>query len=132
MGLPELSARLDALASDAEACQHAVGEALVDGQPGALEAAAAQLQAAIAALTQAVESVKRDGPLTPALRQRLVEMSQRLAAHREACLRRGALVERSLQAVMPAAPSGPVYGAGSNNHYSRASRQSGAFKVLSA
>ncbi len=132
MGQRELSAHLDALASDAEACQHAVGEALVDGQPGALEAAAAQLQAAIAALTEAVDSLKREGPLAPALRQRLVEMSQRLAAHREACLRRGALVDRSLQAVMPAAPSGPVYGAASSNPYSRASRQSGAFKVLSA
>ena len=132
MGLAELSARLDALALTAEARQHAVGMALVDGQPGVLEKAAAELQAAIAELTQTVEAVKREGPLAPALRQRLLDMSHRLAAHREACLRRGAMVERSLQSVLPAAPSGPVYAAGSNNPYSRSARQSGAFKVLSA
>ena len=127
----ELAARLEAQILAAQTRQEAVGAALVSGQPGVLEVAAAQLQAAIAALTQTVEAVKREGPLATALRQRLMEMSQRLALHREACLRRGAVVERSLLSVMPAAPSGPVYGAG-NNPYSRTSRQSGAFKVLSA
>ena len=131
MGLPELSARLRAQTLVAEAKQEAVGLALVAGQPGVLEAAAAELQAAIAALTQTVDAVKREGPLAPALRLSLVEMSQRIAQHREACLRRGAVVERALLSVLPAAPSGPVYAAG-NNPYSRSARQSGAFKVLSA
>ena len=131
MGRPELSARLHAQTLLAEAKQEAVGLALVAGQPGVLEEAAAELQCAIAALTQTVEAVKREGPLAPALRQRLVQMSQRIAQHREACLRRGAVVERALLSVMPAASAGPVYGAG-NNPYSRTSRQSGAFKVLSA
>lgn len=131
MPLTELSARLDAQILAAQTKQEAVGLALVAGQPGVLEAAAAQLQAAVAALTQTVDAVKREGPLTPALRQSLMEMSQRVALHREACLRRGAVVERALLSVMPAAPSGPVYAAG-NSPYSRAARQSGAFKVLSA
>ena len=131
MGLPELSARLHAQTLIAEAKQEVVGVALVAGQPGVLEVAAAELQAAIAALTQTVEAVKREGPLAPALRQRLVQMSQRIALHREACLRRGVVVERTLLSVLPAAPSGPVYGTGTSP-YSRAARQSGAFKVLSA
>ena len=131
MGLPELSARLHAQTLAAEAKQEAVGLALVAGQPGVLEVAAAELQAAIAALTQTVDAVKREGPLAPALRQRLVQMSQRIAQHREACLRRGAVVERALLSVMPAAPSGPVYATGSSP-YSRTARQSGAFNVLSA
>ena len=131
MGRPELSVRLHAQTLVAEAKQEAVGLALVAGQPGVLEAAAAELQAAIAALTQTVEAVKREGPIAPAVRQRLVEMSQRIALHREACLRRGAVVERALLSVLPAAPSGPVYAAGTSP-YSRAARQSGAFKVLSA
>ena len=131
MGRPELSARLHAQTLLAEAKQEAVGLALVAGQPGVLEAAAAEFQAAIAALTQTVEAVKPEGPLAPALRQRLVDMSQRLTLHREACLRRGAVVQRALLSVLPTAPSGPVYAAG-NSPYSRAARQSGAFKVLSA
>ena len=105
----ELAARLDAQLLAAQTRQEAVGAALVSGQPGVLEAAAAQLQAAISALTQTVEAVKREGPLAAALRQRLVEMSQRLALHREACLRRGAVVERSL---LPAPYTGPQGAAG--------------------
>ena len=115
----------------AENMQQAVAKALLAGQPDLLQAAAIDLQRAAVALLDAVVAVNGAIHLRSPLRQRVLAVARSLTLYREACLRRGAVVQRSLQSILPAATGAATYGA-SSGPYGNQSRQSGAFKVLSA
>ena len=108
----------------AERCQAAVSHALLQGEPDLLQAAATEMQRAaqqVSALLQRAHGAATE----PALRLRLHAVAQAMAMQREACVRRLAVVQRSLHSIIPSTrPStyGGVVGA-----YARGS-QGGAFK----
>ncbi len=99
-------------------------------------AAAVQLQEATILLAQAVTAMRRASPpqsLDTATARRLQVLNRLLAQQRETCLRRGGMVERALQAIVPAARSSTYGGGVAASGYARGQpRQTGAFRVLSA
>ena len=125
------SAQVEMALQAAELSQQAVAKALLAGQPDLLEAAATELQRASTALSDAVLQANGAIHLHAPLRLRVVAVARSLAMHREACLRRAAVVARSLQSILPGAPGTLTYGS-SAGPYGSTTRQSGAFNVLSA
>ena len=125
------STQVETALQAAELSQQAVAKALLAGQPDLLEAAAAELQRAASALSDAVLQANGAIHLHAPLRLRVVTVARSLAMYREACLRRTAVVARSLQSILPGAPGAPTYG-NSTGPYGSTTRQSGAFNVLSA
>lgn len=115
----------------AEITQQAVAKALLAGQPDLLQAASMDLQSAALVLSDAVTAASGAVGLPEPLRRRILAMARSLTMHRQACLRRGAAVERSLQSILPGATGPATYGSG-NGPYGSKTRQSGAFNVLSA
>jgi hypothetical protein len=109
-----------------------VADAIVIGEPQSLTIAATSLRLATLALAQSCQNVAATGRPDPGLKRRVRSMARRLAQQRESLIRRSALVDRSLNALLPAtcAPSyAPGVGAGA---YGSAGRQTGSFRVLSA
>ena len=107
-----------------------VSDALVSGEPVALEAASAALRQAALDFSVLMQR------LTPAdlkykeLKSRLKTMVDGMAIRRESLIRRTAMVERALSAVVPA--SGNNTYSPASSPYGSAGKQSGAFKYLSA
>ena len=121
--------RVETALRSAELSQRAVAQALLAGQPDLLEAAAAELQRAASVLSDAVLAVNGAIQLRAPLGQQVVAVARGMAMYREACLRRGAMVQRSLQSILPETGSATY---GSSGPYAKTARQSGAFKLLSA
>ncbi len=113
----------------AEFCARAVSQALLDGDPAAVEAASRDLHRSSLSLAGALQP--RQGKLTqaPEVRERLATVVQNMAMHREALLRRSAMVERSLHSIVPATRKSTYGGAAPYGHNPK---QSGAFRLLSA
>ena len=107
-----------------------VSDALVSGEPVALEAASTALRQAAMNFSALMQG------LTPAdlqhkdLKSRLKTIVDGMAIRRESLIRRTAMVERALSAVVPASGNN-TYAPGSGP-YGSAGKQSGAFKYLSA
>ena len=114
----------------AEECAGLVSQALLKGEPAAIESAAHGLHRASLSLSgllqghPAITVVDRD------FRSRLGKVAQHMAMQREALLRRSAVVERSLHSLVPATRV-TTY-AGGATPYGHQVRQSGAFKLLAA
>ena len=107
-----------------------VSAALVSGDPVALEASSAALRQAaleISALVQRLMPIERKNK---ELKLRLKKIAAGMAAQRESLIRRTALVEMALNAVVPATQS-TTY-AQSTGPYGSVGKQSGAFKYLAA
>ncbi len=121
--------QVEAALKSAELSQRAVAQALLAGQADLLEAAAADLQRAASALSDAVLAVNGAIQLRAPLGQRVVAVARGMVMYREACLRRGAMVQRSLHSILPDSGSA-TYGV--TGPYAKPARQSGAFKLLSA
>jgi acyl-CoA reductase-like NAD-dependent aldehyde dehydrogenase len=121
--------QVEAALQSAERSQRAVEQALLAGHADLLEAAAADLQRSASALSDAVLAVNGAIQLRAPLGQRVVAVARGMVMYREACLRRGALVQRTLQSILPDSGNSTY---GSTGPYARAARQSGAFKLLSA
>lgn len=126
----KLSTHLDEALTQLERQFSDVSDALVSGEPVALEAASTALRQAamdFSALTQR---------LTPAdlkhkdLKARLKTIVDGMAIRRESLIRRTAMVERALNAVVPA--SGNNTYSPASSPYGSAGKQSGALKYLSA
>jgi hypothetical protein len=112
--------------------QHAgtVASALVSGEPQALLAASATLQQAaidLSALMQQLSPVERK---SKDLKVRLKKIAKGMALQRESLIRRTALVEMALNAVIPAAQSATY--AKTTSPYGSAGKPSGSFKYLAA
>jgi hypothetical protein len=98
---PAQSEILDAL-GQAERCVAATGQALLQDDPERVHAATRDLHDSAHALALALRSVNSGATLLLAsLRDRLVNVARDIGAQREALLRRSAMVERSLQALVP-------------------------------
>lgn len=131
MRVADPRAEVDQAIAHTRRCQKAVGKALLDQDPALLVLTAQDFQGAIAQLSERVQRLRQLGPLPDAVRDSLKEIGQAIGLHREACLRRSALVDQSVQSVLPGTGAAPVYGDG-NGPYGGRQRRSGAFKVLSA
>ena len=116
--------------ADAELHVRNVAAAIVSGEPQALAIAATSLRLAALALAQALQRPAPAGQADPATKRRVRTMARTLAHQRESLIRRTALVDRSLHALVPAsrgdnyAPGGSAYGT--------AGRPTGSFRMLSA
>ena len=107
-----------------------VSAALVSGDPVALEVSSTALRQAaieISALIQRLMPVERKNK---ELKSRLKKIADGMAAQRESLIRRTALVEMALNAIVPAT-QGTTY-AQATGPYGSAGKQSGAFKYLAA
>ncbi|MEI6761010.1 MAG: hypothetical protein WCO22_11235 [Betaproteobacteria bacterium] len=107
-----------------------VADAIVAGEPQSLTIAATSLRLAALALAQSFQNTAAAGRPDPGLKRRVRSMARRLAQQRESLIRRAALVDRSLNALVPAT-RGASYAPGASA-YGTAGRQTGSFRVLSA
>lgn len=105
-GLPDLERELSAV----EAKLVALGEALRDRNPGAIDAEAAALHQCLAAAVQTFGVAARAGGVPAALRQRLALAGGQVAAQREALARATASLDRAIDILLPATAAG-VYSA---------------------
>lgn len=121
---------MEKMLADAELHVRNVAAAIVSGEPQALAIASTSLRLAALALAQAQQ---RSGPTSqpdPVTQRRVRAMVRTLAHQREGLIRRTALVDRALHALVPAsrgenyAPGGSAYGT--------AGRPTGSFRMLSA
>jgi hypothetical protein len=114
-----------------------VAAALLRGDAETVASASAELQQAAQNVmgllgTSQARALLQDGEM----RQRLNALAQQVAWQREACIRRGGAVERSLEILVPGTRSA-TYAPGATasrgaSAYGRATRQTGAFKALAA
>lgn len=121
--------QLPASLSLAEHCVAVVSQALLQGQPDRLEVAARELQDAARQLSAVLQGEQGKAALDQACRHRLAALAHGMAMHREACVRRLAVVERSLHSVIPS--TRPSTYAGAVGAYGRGGSWSGAFRAFS-
>ncbi len=87
--------------AQAERSVAATGQALLQGLPEQVQVAARELHDSAHALALALRGVDGGAALAQAVRDRLVRVARDIAMQREALLRRSAVVERSLQSLVP-------------------------------
>ncbi|MBI3531013.1 MAG: hypothetical protein HY068_00735 [Burkholderiales bacterium] len=125
-----LSAQIEKQLSEIEQ-QCAVLTAAVDsGEPVALEAASTQLRQLAVDLSRSQEVAHLDAQATQAFKTRLQKVVGGIGAQRGSLARRAAIVERGLNAMVPATRES-TYGQAAGP-YGAAAKQSGAFKLLTA
>lgn len=116
--------------AQAESHVRSVAAAIVSGEPQSLAIATTSLRLAALALAQTLQRAGQAGQADPAVKRRVRRMARALAQQRESLLRRSALVDRSLHALVPAtrdvgyAPVASTYGT--------AGRPTGSLRMLSA
>lgn len=108
----------------------AVSAALVSGEPDALLSASSSLKQAALDCSRFMQSLTPVDLKNPALKARLKTIASGLAVRRESLIRRTVLVERALNAVVPATRN--VTYAKATGPYGTAGKQTGSFKYLSA
>ncbi len=118
-----------ALLALAERSAAAVAQALLSGSPDQVETATRELQSAATDLSVALRGlvVGKTTAHGRALQQRVRAVAQNIAIQREACLRRCAAVERSLNSIVPATRAATY--AGAVSPYGRSGPSGGAFRV---
>ena len=82
----------------------ATGQALLLGDPQRVQAATLELHDSAHALALALRGVEGGATLAASLRDRLVNVARDIGVQREALLRRSAVVDRSLQSLVPQTP----------------------------
>lgn len=95
-----------------ERAEHSVaatGQALIQGVAEQVHAAALELHDSTHALALALRGVDASSALGQAARERLVRVARDIARQREALLRRSAVVERSLQTLVPQRSQSSTY-----------------------
>ncbi len=123
-------AHIEKALTDVELHVNDVASALVSGEPQALATASVALrQAAIdfSALLQRLTPVELKNKH---LKPRLKNIADGMATHRESLIRRTVLVERALNAIVPATQSATY--AQAAGPYGSLGKQTGAFKFLAA
>lgn len=107
-----------------------VSAALISGEPDALLSASAALKQATLDCAQLMQRLTPADLKNPIMKLRLKTIADGLAVRRESLIRRTVLVERALNAVVPATRN-TTY-AKVAGPYGTAGKQSGSFKYLSA
>lgn len=113
-----------------ELCLNGVSAALVEGEPDALLGASAALQQAAMDFSAVLERLTPADFQNEALKSRLKKVAEGMALRRESLIRRTALVERALNAIVPASQNATY--AQAVGPYGSPGKQTGAFKVLAA
>ena len=108
----------------------AVSTKLIAGEPQALAEAASAMQQVAVEFSQIAPSLSLSDSSSAALRARLRSVAAGMAIQRENLIRRQVVVQRALDAILPAA-QGVAYPK-TSSPYSSVGRQTGAFKVLVA
>lgn len=122
-------AHIDALA-EVERHFNEVSAALISGEPLALAAASAALREASIIFSGLLQQLSAQDLQDADFKVRIKKIAVGMASQRESLLRRSALVEMALSAIVPATQSSTY--AHTAGPYGSAGRQSGAFKYLSA
>ena len=107
-----------------------VSAALVSGEPLALAAASAALRQASLDLSALLQRLSPMDLQNASFKLRIKKIADGMASQRESLIRRTALVEMALNAIVPAT-QGTTY-AQAVGPYGSAGKQSGAFKYLAA
>ena len=107
-----------------------VSAALVSGEPLALTSASAALRQAAIDFSQLLQGLTPVDLKNKDLKLRLKRLADGMSARRESLIRRTVLVERALNAIVPAT-HGASY-AQAAGPYGRPGKQTGAFKYLAA
>ena len=125
-----LPAHIEKALSDVDLQFDEVSVALVSGDPHALLAASAGLRQAATDISALIKKMRPSDLNHEELKLRLNKLSDGLAVRRESLIRRTVLVERALNAVVPATESATY--AKAAGPYGSAGKQTGTFKVVSA
>ena len=110
---PTVAPELEDTLSAVEARLAALGSALRARDAAAIDTEASELQRALARAVDRFALAARHGALPPALRQRLVAASGRVAAERESLARATAALDRAIDVIMPR-DAGTLYSAQGN------------------
>lgn len=125
-----ITTRMEAALVDVERQLSDVADALVSGDSLSLQAASAALRQAALDFAGLVQGMTRADLKDPALQSRVRKLAEGMASHREGLVRRSAMVERQLNALVPATQNNTYTQAGRG--YGSSGKQTGAFKVLTA
>jgi len=107
-----------------------VADALVSGDPSSLQAASVALRQASVDFAGLVQSLSSADIKEPALQVRVKKLVEGMSNHRDGLMRRSAMVERRLNALVPATQNNTY--AQTGRGYGSSGKQTGAFKVLTA
>ncbi|MBL8335449.1 MAG: hypothetical protein JNM97_01635 [Rhodoferax sp.] len=130
MHAPATAPRIPDLLALAEERSQRLSAALLAGAPDQTAVLSSDLHQVVQALNASLQTGAARASLDPRSRQRLRRLGQEMAQQREACLRRSAVVERSLNSIIPATRT-TTYGGGATP-YGASARRSGAFKLIAA
>lgn len=125
-----LPAQIEKQLSEIEQQCAALAEAVNSGEPVSLETASTQLRQLAVELARSQEVSHLDAQTIQAFKARLQKVVVGIGAQRGSLARRVAVVERGLNAMMPATRES-TYGQAAGP-YGAAAKQSGAFKLLTA
>lgn len=125
-----ITTRIEAALVDVERQFSDVADALVSGDPLSLQAASVALRQATVDFSGLVQGLTSVDLKDPALQSRVRKLAEGMASHREGLVRRSAMVERQLNALVPATQNNTYTQAGRG--YGSSGKQTGAFKVLTA
>lgn len=126
-----IATRIEAALVDVERQFSDVAQALVAGDPLSLQAASVALRQAAVDFSGLVQGLSRADLGNPALQIRIKKLANGMASHREGLMRGSAMVERRLNALVPATQNN-TYAAQAGRGYGSSGKQTGAFKVLAA
>ena len=125
-----LPAHIEQALAEVELCFSQVSAALVSGEPVVLATASTALRLLaidFAALLQGLTPIELKNKN---LKPRLKHLADGMAVHRESLIRRTVVVQRALNAIVPATHSATY--AQAAGPYGSPGKQTGAFKLLAA
>ena len=131
MLIPKLPDDIEIKLAQLEAQFEAVVAAVNSGDPAQLEQAGLTIRQAAVDFTGMMQSVPADKVASSQIKPRLKKIANALAVQRVNLIRRSVVVDRTLQAMVPAAVD-DSYKPGAAGPYASALKQSGAFKLLAA
>lgn len=121
-----LSAGLEDRLSAVESRLAALGNALRSRDAAGIDLHACELHKALASAVNHFSDAARNGPISPALRDRLVQAGGQVAAQRESLARATAALDRAMDVLLPreGAALYSIYGAADRGMY-----KSGVFRA---
>ena len=125
-----IPAHLEKTLAEVEFHFKAVSAALVSGDPAALEAASGSLRQIAIDFSAVLQGLAPSDLKNQDLKLRLKKIAEGMATQRSSLIRRTALVEMALNAIVPASRSATY--AQATGPYGSAGKQTGAFKYLAA
>lgn len=130
MRAPAQTFRIQDLLTLAENRSRVLSDALLAGEPDQVAVASSGMQQVVQVLSDTLQQAHQRATLDGSSAARLRRLGQDLAQQRQACLRLGAVVDRSLNSLLPSTRAN-TYG-GANTPYGQQARRTGAFKLISA